>query len=232
MTPRRTEVMYSWLADFTSSSPTGQKVLVALLLMLGLSAGRAGGQTPEPRAGAAFAVDSAPVGPGDQLRLKIWREPDMSGDIQVDEAGVATLPRLGPVAVSRMSADSLKRMLIHKYAEFLRDPAIEVTVLRRVTIFGAVRTPGVYHLDPTMTLADALALAGGAAPEGKKNAVELRRQGERVAATLGERARIADTPLRSGDELFVPERSWVSRNFGLVLAGISTATSLVIIISR
>jgi protein involved in polysaccharide export with SLBB domain len=223
--------MYSWLADFTSSSPIGQKVLVALLLMLGLSAGMAGGQTPEPGA-ATLAVDSAPVGPGDQLRLKIWREPEMSGDIQVDEAGVATLPRLGPVAVSRMSADSLKRMLIHKYAEFLRDPAIEVTVRRRVTILGAVRTPGVYHLDPTMTLADALALAGGAAPDGKKNAVELRRQGERVAATLGERARIADTPLRSGDELFVPERSWVSRNFGLVLAGISTATSLVFIISR
>lgn len=225
--------MYSCLADFTSSSPIGQKVLVALLLMLGLSAGRAGGQTPAPEPGAAtLAVDSAPVGPGDQLRLKIWREPEMSGDIQVDEAGVATLPRLGPVAVSRMSADSLKRMLIHKYAEFLRDPAIEVTVRRRVTILGAVRTPGVYHLDPTMTLADALALAGGAASEGKKNAVELRRQGERVAATLGERARIADTPLRSGDELFVPERSWISRNFGLVLAGISTATSLVFIISR
>jgi protein involved in polysaccharide export with SLBB domain len=156
----------------------------------------------------------------------------MSGDIQVDEAGVATLPRLGPVAVGQMSADSLKRMLIGKYAEFLRDPAIEVTVRRRVTIVGAVRTPGVYYLDPTMTLADALALAGGAASEGKKNAVELRREGERVPATLGERARIADTPLRSGDELFVPERSWVSRNFGLVLAGISTATSLVFIITR
>jgi polysaccharide export outer membrane protein len=156
----------------------------------------------------------------------------MSGDIQVDEAGVATLPRLGPVDVSRVSADSLKRMLVGRYAEFLRDPAIDVTVLRRVTIVGAVRTPGVYHVDPTMTLAGALALAGGASPDGKKDQVELRRQGERVPAKLGERARIADTPLRSGDELFVPERSWISRNFGLVLAGVSTATSLFFIISR
>jgi protein involved in polysaccharide export with SLBB domain len=224
-------VLNWWLAASVSSARAGCRALVALWLVLGLSAGGAGAQTPESGA-EAVKLDSSTVRPGDQLRLKIWREPEMSGDIQVDEAGVATLPRLGPVAVGQMSADSLKRMLIGKYAEFLRDPAIEVTVRRRVTIVGAVRTPGVYYLDPTMTLADALALAGGAASEGKKNAVELRREGERVPATLGERARIADTPLRSGDELFVPERSWVSRNFGLVLAGISTATSLVFIITR
>jgi polysaccharide export outer membrane protein len=219
------------LAGITSFPRNRHKVLIALWLTLGLSGPEAASQSPQSGVGSV-QVDSASVRPGDLLRLKIWREPEMSGDIQVDEAGVATLPRLGPVDVGGMSADSLKRMLIGKYAEFLRDPAIDVTVLRRVTIVGAVRTPGVYHVDPTMTLADALALAGGAASDGKKDQVELRRQGERVPAKLGERARIADTPLRSGDELFVPERSWISRNFGLVLAGVSTATSLFFIITR
>ncbi len=192
----------------------------------------AGPARQTPTQGPAAEAPTDAVRPGDLIRLKIWREPEMSGDIRVDEAGAAILPMLGPIMVDRLSPDSLQRLLVARYGEYLRDPAIDVAVLRRVTIVGAVRTPGVYHVDPTMTLNDALALAGGASPDGKKDQVELRRQGEQVVARLTERARLADTPLRSGDELFVPERSWMSRNFGLVLAGVSTAASLVFLVAR
>jgi len=49
---------------------------------------------------------------------------------------------------------------------------------------------------------------------------------------LNRDALIADTPLRSGDELFVPQRSWLSRNAGLVLAGIGTALSIAYFVGR
>jgi protein involved in polysaccharide export with SLBB domain len=179
------------------------------------------------------AGDSADiVRPGDLIRLKIWREPDMSGDIAVDEGGVATLPRLGPLRVTNLPGDSLKRMLIRSYAKYLRDPSVDITVLRRITVLGAVRTPNVYHIEPTMTVADALALAGGAAPDGKLDQVELRRRGGGEPVKLSRRARLADTPIRSGDELYVPQRSWLSRNAGLVLAGVGTATSLLYFVFR
>jgi polysaccharide export outer membrane protein len=172
------------------------------------------------------------VRPGDLIRLKIWREPDMSGDIAVDEAGVATLPRLGPLRVTNLPGDSLKRMLIRSYAKYLRDPSVDITVLRRVTVLGAVRTPNVYHVEPTMTVADALALAGGAAPDGKLDQVELRRRGGGEPVKLSRRARLADTPIRSGDELYVPQRSWLSRNAGLVLGGVGTTLSVLYFIFR
>ena len=171
------------------------------------------------------------VQPGDLIRLKIWREPDMSGDIGVNEDGVATLPRIGPLRVAGLAADSLKRMLIRSYAEFLRDPAVDITVLRRVTILGAVRTPNVYHLEPTMTVADALALAGGASPDGKQDQVELRRQGGKAVVKLSRQTRLGDTPLRSGDELYVPQRSWLSRNAALVIGGVGTAVSILYLVS-
>lgn len=167
---------------------------------------------------------------GDLIRLKIWREPDLSGDIAVDESGVATLPRLGPLRVADLSADSLKRMLIASYSKYLRDPAIDVTVLRRITVLGAVRTPNVYHVEPTMTVADALALAGGAAPDGKVDEVELRRKDHGPALRLKRGTRLADTPIRSGDELYVPQTSWFSRNAGVIFAAIGAAVSVAYLI--
>jgi hypothetical protein len=79
-----------------------------------------------------------------------------------------------------------------------------------------------------------VALAGGATPEGKPDQVVLRRGGERLQINLTRDTRLADTPIRTGDELFVPQRSWVSRNSGLVAAGLSAATTLVValILSR
>jgi polysaccharide export outer membrane protein len=172
------------------------------------------------------------VRPGDLIRLKIWREPDMSGDVIVDEAGFATLPRIGPLQVADLPADSLKQVLIGSYSKFLRDPSVDIAVLRRVTILGAVRTPNVYHVEPTMTVADALALAGGASPEGKQDHVELRRRGSTVPVKLSRRMRFADTPVHSGDELYVPERSWLSRNAGVVVAGVGAAVSILFLVSQ
>ena len=172
------------------------------------------------------------VEPGDLIRLKVWREPDLSGDITVDGNGYATVPRLGPTRVSGMSPDSLRSFIVTSYAQYLRDPAVDVMVLPRVTILGAVRQPGVHNVEPTMTIADVLALAGGASPDGKQDQVELRRRGERVAARLTLDARLAETPVRSGDQLVVPERSWLSRNAGLMLGAGSLGISVIYLIFR
>ena len=183
--------------------------------------------------GPPAAADSANlVQPGDMIRLKIWREPDMSGDVTVDEQGVATLPRIGALRVSGVRADSLKRLLVHSYAKYLRDPSVDITVLRRVTILGAVRTPNVYQVEPTMTVSDALALAGGATPDGKQDQVELRRRGGGKPVLLYRGSRLGDTPIRSGDELYIPQRSWLSRNPGLVIGSISTVLSILYFVSR
>jgi polysaccharide export outer membrane protein len=172
-------------------------------------------------------ADSAGIQPGDLIRVKVWREPDLSDSARVDADGNVTLPRLGLIRVGGVSADSVRRLIVTTYARYLRDPAVDVTVLPRVTILGAVRNPGVRNLDPTMTIADALAMAGGAAPDGKVDQVELRRRGQRVPAKLSLDARLAETPIRSGDHLVVPQRSWLSRNVGIVLGVASVGISLV-----
>jgi protein involved in polysaccharide export with SLBB domain len=170
----------------------------------------------------------APLHPGDRIRLKIWREPDLSGEYDVDESGQAVFPKVGALKVTGMSPAGLKDTLVRSYQVFLRNPAVEVRLLRRVNILGAVRTPGLYQVDPTMSLADAAALAGGAASDGSPDRVDLIRDGAKLPVRLARKTRLADTPLQSGDQLYFRQRSWVSRNTG-ILAGLLTATAGIIV---
>jgi protein involved in polysaccharide export with SLBB domain len=178
-----------------------------------------------------FAPDSASGGllsPGDIIKLNVWREPEWSGEFAVNDNGIAVLPRLGAIQVTTMTADSLREFLVDSLGRFLRNPSIEVIPLRRVQVLGAVRTPGLYPVPPTVTIGDVIALAGGATNDGKPDQIILRRNGEELRVKLRGSTRLSDTPIRTGDQIYVPQRSWVSRNAGLVAAGLSATTSLVI----
>jgi protein involved in polysaccharide export with SLBB domain len=169
---------------------------------------------------------------GDVVRLKIWREPDLSGDYRVDERGVATFPRIGPLRLSQLPTDSLKFLLVSTYARYLQNPSIEVIFLRRINVLGEVKTPGLYDVDPTMSVADVLAMAGGVTPDGNPKKIELFRRGERRSRLLSPQSRMTNSPLQSGDQLVVPERSWISRNPGIVGAAITAAAVVVATLLR
>jgi polysaccharide export outer membrane protein len=170
-------------------------------------------QTAAPATGVNPALQ-----PGDMVRLKIWREPDLSGDYRVDEQGVAVFPKIGPVTVGRLSTDSVKSLLVASYTQFLQNPSVEVVFLRRINVLGWVKNPGLYYVDATMSLADVLAMAGGVSPDGNTKKIALFRGGEPVAEQLSEQSLLADLPLNSGDQLRVPQRSWLSRNSATVVA--------------
>jgi polysaccharide export outer membrane protein len=181
----------------------------------------------KPGAAAMAPGGLAPLLPGDIVRVKIWREPDLSGEFPVEEGGAVILPKLGPRQVVGRPPDSVKAGLAREYLAFLNHTSVDITLLRRVQVTGAVRNPGLYPVDPSMTIGDALALAGGVTGNGKKDQVELLRYGEPVTGRLSGRTRIADSPLRSGDQLYVPERSWISRNPGLVITSFGLLTGLI-----
>ena len=208
--------------------------LAALVIAAAAAAVPAAGQAPADPAPAAQAGpgDDA-LRPGDVVRVRIWREPELSGDFAVDGDGVVVFPKLGPRPVTRESAGSLRERLVAEYAEYLAHPSIEVTLLRRLQVLGAVRNPGLYPVDGTMTITDVLALAGGATPSGNPRRVELIRGGERVTARLDVTGRVGGSAIRSGDQLFVPERSWLARNTGVAAALASTtATVLLALLTR
>jgi|SoiMethySBSTD1v2_1073268.scaffolds.fasta_scaffold243615_1 polysaccharide export outer membrane protein len=186
-----------------------------------------------PKGADSARAASANLGPGDFIVLKIWREPDLSDTVQVDNSGTAVFPKLGPIEVTGIQPDSLERLLVHEYGRYLRNPSIKVAVLRRITIWGAVLRPGTYPVDLTMTITDALALAGGAGPEGQTDKVELRRGSKRAFINLsGMPVRASELSLRSGDQLYVPQRSWLSRNAGLVVGTVGALVSIAYLVAH
>jgi hypothetical protein len=78
-----------------------------------------------------------------------------------------------------------------------------------------------------MSVGDAIALAGGIVPDGNSGRVELIRDGETIAGNLGGGTRLADTPIRSGDQLNVPYKSWLSRN-GYLAGGLLSAVGAIV----
>ncbi len=71
-------------------------------------------------------------------------------------------------------------------------------MLRRVRIMGAVNRPGLFPVDPTITVADALAMAGGATPLGDPDKLQVLRNGSRIDVDVSQDTRIADSPIQSG----------------------------------
>jgi len=181
----------------------------------------ANAQQPASKASQEF------VQPGDVVKLWIWREDALSGEFLVPMSGVVVFPKIGAQRVTDRPMTELRDALLGEFQKYLRNPSVEVTFLRRVNVLGAVRRPGVYSLDPTMTVAMALAMAEGTTSDGLSDRVELIRDGERLIANVGQRTKIAELPIRSGDQLYVPERSWLARNSGPVAATISGIFGLI-----
>lgn len=168
---------------------------------------------------------------GDVIRLSIWREPDLTGEFLVQEDGNAVLPKIGPVHVTGYTPSALKGHLVEEFSKTLRNPSIEVVVLRRILITGEVGSEGVYPVDPTMSLVEALALAGGLTPHAKKNIILIRDDRE-VEIDLDDPLAVRNVALQSGDQLLIPAASTWVRNWKLLVGMVSSTISLAILLTR
>jgi polysaccharide biosynthesis/export protein len=194
----------------------GVKSHIVALLLLAATAGLT----------HALSAQTPTIQPGDVVRLYSWADSVVRGDFRVDERGIAILPYLGEVSVAGATVPALRDRLRTSYATEVRDPtAIEITPLRRLSVIGDVMQPGVQLVDPTTTLVQALAEAGGITPDADITKIRVVRNGEAIEYDL--RGPGADIDLAAVDQIFVPRRSWISRNaYAVMSTAISTTFSL------
>ncbi len=171
--------------------------------------------------------------PGDVIRVAIWREPDLSGEFLVDEEGMVTLPLLGRKSVLNVPVASLRTSLTSAYAVELRNPSVTITPLRRIYVLGEVAKPGLYTVDPTISLAGAIALAGGSTPLGNLNRLRVVRKGLVVLDRAAAGSSLSAVDIRSEDQVFVDRRGWLDRHSALAAsATLSAATVLITLLVR
>ncbi len=179
------------------------------------------------QSGPAAASNGVTLRPGDVLKIEIWREEDLSGEFLVDEEGIVTLPLLGERQVTGIPLRRLREELLEAYRVQLRNPSISVTPLRRIHVLGEVNKPGLYELDPTISLAAVVALAGGATPTGDLNRIRVIRGNQIIRKRVGAAEAVNAIDIRSGDQILVDRRSWFERNSTFVISVALGAPSII-----
>ena len=169
--------------------------------------------------------------PGDILRVVVWREPDLSGDFQVDQDGTLVLPLLGKLLVTDRAWNIVKDDLMQDYLRDLRNPSIELTPFRNVYVLGEVNLPGRYNVHPTDdNLAGAVSLASGVTPDGDVTNMRIVRDGVIILDGIAGEQRLAELGIRSGDQLFVGRRGWLDRNSTFIASAILSLSGIVVAI--
>ncbi len=172
------------------------------------------------RVPSTFApVDMAPVpsdyviGPGDELRIRIWGQVSMQTNVRVDRSGEIYLPQVGQVHVAGLAFADLDTHLREAVGRVFHnfDLTVDLGQIRAIQVYvsGQARRPGVYTVSSLSTLVDALFASGGPSVEGSMRAIELRRGGTVVARfdlydLLIKGDKTKDAKLLAGDVIFIP----------------------------
>lgn len=161
------------------------------------------------------------IGPGDVLHIQVRGEADLSGDFKVSPDGLILYAYLGRVPVAGYSVAAMESNLTAMLGrDYLVDPKVYVqvksSVLRRVIIFGEVKSPGVYEMQvgERFSLLQAIAKAGGPTELAATDRVRIVRRSEtgkdraiRVNVTnlLRGDPGASDVELRSNDVIIIPQ---------------------------
>jgi polysaccharide biosynthesis/export protein len=157
------------------------RLAVVVLLASGISlAGEAAPQAAQDQEIPSLLEQRYLIGPGDVLRLFVWKEPEISGELTVRFDGKVTVPLLGDVEASGKSPQDLASALGKMFLRFLSAPQVTLGVLRsnsaRFFVIGMVSKPGEFPLTGRTTVLQGLAQAGGFREFAKTDSILIVRQ--------------------------------------------------------
>ncbi|SEJ42879.1 polysaccharide export outer membrane protein [Sphingomonas sp. OV641] len=182
-----------------------------LLLLPGEPQQLANAGAPAPAPVSAVADAAYRLGVNDELQISVFGTHPIDVKTRVKEDGSVTVPMLGDVPASgqttREFADTIASRL--RAGKLYTNPVVNVEVVNfvsnAVTVFGSLNTPGIYPLDRPLTVAMALARAGGTRGDAADYVIIKRagRPDQRVRTDDPAGVGLAQ-PLVAGDTLFVP----------------------------
>lgn len=103
------------------------------------------------------------VGPGDQLRIFVWRNPELSSDVTVRPDGKISSPLITELRVTGLEAPVIAGLIEEELAQYIRTPRVTVivsefnsTVDQQIRVIGNATNPRVIPYRAGMTLLDVM----------------------------------------------------------------------------
>jgi polysaccharide export outer membrane protein len=177
----------------------------------------AGGAAGGSGGGAAAVGNDYKLGPGDQIRVQVYQNPDLTVEARVSENGTINYPLVGNINLggNTISQAENKIAAALRDGNYLKRPQVNLVLLQvrgnQVAVLGQVQKPGRFPLETNnVRVSDMLAAAGGVTPMGDDTLI--------VTGTRGGQAfrRVIDIPalflnqkgqddivLAGGDTIFV-----------------------------
>ncbi len=156
------------------------------------------------------------LGVGDTFDVRVFGEPDLSATYRVAAEGTINFPLAGVIQVEGLEPQAVAKKIAERLADgILRNPQVSVLVKeqtsKKVYILGQVSKPGTYTYTPSMSVVEAVTLAGGFTPLASKNGTTITRaeNGQKTTTRVPVeeigRGKAKNVYLRPGDIISVPE---------------------------
>jgi polysaccharide export outer membrane protein len=170
------------------------------------------------------------LGPEDVIELKVQQLEELNVTVRIAGDGAITLPFLGSVSVAGLTSVEAAQKIAKLLGEqFLQNPQVSVFARefnsQKVSVIGAVTTPGTYPLSGPRTIIQMLAQAGGLRPDAGLSILIFRQDTKGQSTRLSiqrENLLVRGDPawniwLRAGDVVNIPPQIQVSVSlFGAV----------------
>jgi protein involved in polysaccharide export with SLBB domain len=207
-----------YIGSFTKPGAKFMKPIVVLVLAGLLLA------APAVSVGQSSAEQSTTLRAGDVLRVTVWRNQELSGEFVIASDGSIAHPLYRELRVAGMTPAAVEERMHEFLVRFEASPRFVVEPLFRVSVGGEVRQPNLYSLPVHTTIAEAVALAGGVTERGRLDRVRLIRGNEEIWVDLTQPDHgLAQSAVRSGDQLFVARRVNIWREYITPAGSIASA---------
>jgi len=186
--------------------------MLALSLLVGVSAvADEARKAPTPKTSPDYVL-----GPGDAMDITVTSHPGYDRSVTIQPDGKMFYPGVGEVKAEGLTVPQLRQKLLTGLEQTLNHPDLTISLrdirsaVNRVSVLGAVRAPNVLALMPKWRVTEALAAAGGPAPNADLTRVTITRADQHVMTIdLAPSARSGraenNVELEPGDLIIVPE---------------------------
>ncbi len=124
------------------------------------------------------------LGPGDVLTIKVFEDPESSGDFEVSPEGYINFPYIGRVKVEGLTPSQVERLLERelKKKHIYVEPHVSVVVKeyrsQKVIVLGEVEKPGIYPITGNVTVLDVISMCGGLTDKAGERLILIRKGAE------------------------------------------------------
>jgi polysaccharide biosynthesis/export protein len=202
-----------------STAKLGAKWMTMILVVLTLAACTAS-HPPAPSAGNTTDYNYK-IGPGDNLNIVVWRNPELSMTVPVRPDGKISAPLVDDLNAMGKDSTTLARDIEKELGKFIRDPIVTVIVTgfigpysEQIRVVGEATRPQTLPYKQQMTLLDVMIAVGGITDFADGNRATILRASEnnqqytvRLKDLIKRGDVSANVDMKPGDILIIPQ-SW------------------------